>query len=464
MLTAMLDRRHRGRRRGIPIREGSVRQARLEAGLSLAEVADGQVSRTAIHLIEHGRTLPSFETLQLIARRTRKPLEFFLIEKDGTVPLTQTQSDLRGLEQLTASRAYNRVVELGTRLLERQWSKRDTASIQFQVGQAYCRLMQPEQGLQNIRPARAYFEQTRDESMAIEALDWEAAALGVLEDTEALSLAYEALERCRRLDRKPLDLESRILGHIAAMHVVAQSWAQAVRYYEAAAEAAGQIKDLLQEAKMNHGLGNAYQRMQQPARARRHFDRALALYSLERDLSNIYRVENDLGYLLVQQGQLESAEDHLLRALAGCDAINMDRRGRGFILNSLGELNLLRGDLDVATRCLQQALDAGNAVGERLVQSKAHELFGRVEELKSNRSAADHHFGAAFSLLEQVNMPDRLRDCHMQYAQLLDARGQVVLASHHWRQAAEIGKRAAAGLTLNDRSMSRQADRISPGA
>lgn len=54
-----------------------VRQARLDAGLSLAEVAGNDVSRTLIHLIEHGRSRPSERVLRLIARRTGKPVSYF---------------------------------------------------------------------------------------------------------------------------------------------------------------------------------------------------------------------------------------------------------------------------------------------------------------------------------------------------------------------------------------------------
>ncbi len=72
----MLVTKHGGRRRGIAIRDGSVAQARAEAGLTLAAVADGKLSRTAIHLIEKGLTRPSLETLKQIASQTRKPMSF----------------------------------------------------------------------------------------------------------------------------------------------------------------------------------------------------------------------------------------------------------------------------------------------------------------------------------------------------------------------------------------------------
>ena len=89
-LTAMLGTRYRGRRKGVAVREGSVEQARREARLTLAQVANGQLTRTAIHLIEKGRTRPSMETLEQIARQTRKPIEFFL-DQDPSAALSERQ-------------------------------------------------------------------------------------------------------------------------------------------------------------------------------------------------------------------------------------------------------------------------------------------------------------------------------------------------------------------------------------
>ncbi|HAF18645.1 MAG TPA: hypothetical protein DCK96_02730, partial [Chloroflexi bacterium] len=63
----------RGRRHGIEIRPGSVKQARADAGLSLGQVANGAVSRTAIYFVETGKAKPSLETLRLIAERTGRP-------------------------------------------------------------------------------------------------------------------------------------------------------------------------------------------------------------------------------------------------------------------------------------------------------------------------------------------------------------------------------------------------------
>lgn len=84
MLSGMLGTKRRGRREGVAVIDGSIAQARKEAGLTLAQVAGDKLSRTAIHLVERGRTRPSMETLRQIAHQTRKPLRFFLLGSDSS--------------------------------------------------------------------------------------------------------------------------------------------------------------------------------------------------------------------------------------------------------------------------------------------------------------------------------------------------------------------------------------------
>jgi tetratricopeptide (TPR) repeat protein len=259
-------------------------------------------------------------------------------------------------------------------------------------------------------------------------------------------LAGDALARCRRLDPKPPQTEARILGHMANMYVVAHAWAEAVRFYEAAVEAAGGVKDLLQLAKMHHGLGMAYQRMQQPAKARQQLDKALALYSIESDLSAVFRLENDLGDLLLHQGHLEAAEQHFRSALTGSEALHMDRRGRGQILANLAEVSLRRGDLDQARQKLDEAMEIGGLVGEQVVVANTHALFGQLESLVGDLQKARGHFDAAIRILETLDMPDRLRECHIACAESLYEHGDIGSAALHWKAAAEIGRLVALGV------------------
>ena len=63
---------------GVPVDPDRVAQARREAGLTLSALASGQVSRTFIHQVERGVSRPSVDVLKLIARKTGKPMDYFL--------------------------------------------------------------------------------------------------------------------------------------------------------------------------------------------------------------------------------------------------------------------------------------------------------------------------------------------------------------------------------------------------
>jgi len=338
------------------------------------------------------------------------------------------QEELRQLVELTAARDFRAVLKLGAPLLMKPAGAADLALVRFYLGQAHCRLVEPREALACLPPAREQFERQNDERLAVETLDWEASAWGLLEDPRALGLEDEALERCRKLKPQHRQLEARILGHLANMFVVTRSWSLAISYYDAAVAAASEVKDLLQLAKMHHGLGLAYQRSQHPAEARGHLDKALALYSIESDPSAVYRVENDLGNLLLNQGNLEAAEWHFLKALAGAEDLHINRRGRGYILTGLGEVCQRTGRLEEARSCLEAALDLGEAFGERIVLAEAAILLGRLEEGLGNPRSADAHYRSAIRALEEIKMPVRLRDCHVEYGEVLEARGDMAAA------------------------------------
>src|SRR5260370_26614894 len=92
----------------------------------------------------------------------------------------------------------------------------------------------------------------------------------------------------------------------------------------------------------------------------------MALYSMESDQSALYRVENDLGSLLLEEGHFDAAERHLLTALAGAEELHINRRGRGFILANLGEFCMRPGRPEESRRYLQAALDLGEAFSDRI--------------------------------------------------------------------------------------------------
>jgi tetratricopeptide (TPR) repeat protein len=133
----------------------------------------------------------------------------------------------------------------------------------------------------------------------------------------------------------------------------------------------------------------------------------------------------------------------LLKALAGAEELHINRRGRGFILANLGDVCMRTGRPEESRRYLRAALDVGEAFGERIVLADAAMLLGRLEEGLGNPRSADVHYRSAIHALEEIEMPVRLRDCHVEYAQVLEARGDIRAAYRQLQLAVAAEKTTA---------------------
>src|ERR1700686_5691184 len=113
--TPQVSKTTRRRLPGVTIKPGSVKQPRQEAGMSLAQVGKGRGPAPAIYLIETGRTRPSLPTLEHIAQRTGKPVEFFLADPAGTTD--EAQTSLADLEAMVGDGRFTEAITLGDPLL-----------------------------------------------------------------------------------------------------------------------------------------------------------------------------------------------------------------------------------------------------------------------------------------------------------------------------------------------------------
>jgi transcriptional regulator with XRE-family HTH domain len=95
---------------GVSVEPSRVRQARMDAGLSLADVAGEEVSRTFIHFVESGQSRPSRRVLELIAQRTGKPLKYFVRPK-GQNESARSESSKLALELVAVAGHVERFVK-----------------------------------------------------------------------------------------------------------------------------------------------------------------------------------------------------------------------------------------------------------------------------------------------------------------------------------------------------------------
>ncbi len=423
----------RGRRRGVEIKPGTVKQARFEAGLSLAQVAGGEISRTAIYFVETGKAKPSIETLKLIAARTGRPLDYFL-SKPSTMEPRSTAAAAE-IERLVATGDPAGALAAGELLLGAERDPEIVARIKYLMAAAHLRLAQPVQARRLASGARAYFEQSGDMLMTAECLGSEASAAYLLQDPGALALAEGALATCRSLKPVPPMTESRLLTILGGVHATNHHWEAAVNAYERAIEAGDVVQDLRRLSIMYSGLSQAYSELGNFNQATHYAQRAMAIHETLNDRISLARSENNLGLMLLGAGDRAKARGHLERSIQRFEEAGVES-AKAAVLLSLCELELAESNVDVAARFANQALELASRLSEESYVSDAHVWLGIIAAERDDQGTTDAEFAAAFDVLEKLDSPaERSSPAHAHYAEILEARGDIGGAVRHLKQA-----------------------------
>ena len=417
---------------GVNLKQGAVKQARLEAGLSLAQLGKGHVTAPAIYLIETGRTRPSLPTLEHIARRTGKPVEYFLADPGGAND--ETHAGLLQLESMVAAGRFAEAAALGRKLLEAGSSTHRLGRIRYFLAQAFLNLGRPDEAEDLLAEAIAHFEAIDDLLMQAECLGAQASFLYLTQRSGAVEVAERALSICRRLKPVPQPTEARLLAILATVHLANQEWDQAIETYHEAIDAAGSLYDLRRLALMYSGLSDAYRETGQVDAAARFANRSIALLEVLRDRLSLARAENNLGLIMLARGDRARAREHLDRSLGLFEETELEV-GRSNVLLSICELSLREGFIANARELAGQALDLATRLDERPNVAEAHMWLGLVAEKEGDQAAVDREFNVAFTELGKLELDERLLRCHGVYAEVLERRGDMEQAYVHMKKA-----------------------------
>lgn len=405
----------------------------------MAQLAGSDLTRQAIFLVESGKSRPSMRTLELIANRTGKPVAYFAPRRgsgSGAGPFSAGPL-IEELQGLCLKMEFDKAISRGEEMLAQGPAPRLEAHIRQYIGQAYARSVRPDAAIEHLRRALDILETEPDPWLAVECLDWHAAALYYKQDTRALGVAEHALKLCRSTEPRLPGTEARILEHIASIHVRNHSFDKAIAFYEQALAAAGSVRDLSRLARTYHGLSTAYQERGELDRAVEFTHKALALYGLEHDKAMLARGENELGLLLMRQGQTRRAEEAFRSALGHLDESHTDV-ARSHVLLSLAELQARTGRVKEAIATARDAMALAGRLGETLALATGHQLLGRFLEQSRKPRLADREFEAGIRLLRREGLSERLAETHAAYAEVLEARGEPTRAATQWKNAATL--------------------------
>ena len=368
--------------------------------------------------------------MKLIANRTGKSLDYFLLQKDA-----QTDSlVLHDLEMAVAQGRFEEAKKIGHQLGRTLVAGAVRARVNLLCADAHLQTATVDAAIPLLTEARSILEASNDKLLLAECLNLQAAVEHLLESPSALALARQALALAKSVNPTPTRTLVRIYGRIGAVCVAQHKWREAVDAYEQAVAAGVGLLDMGRLAKMNNDLSIAYRRLGQLELATGYAHKAVAIHEALNDRLSVARAETNLGLVLLRQGEHTVAASHLDRALAIFVEAGQPR-GRAHILLAQAELFLGRRDLDRARDKAEEAAELANQLGEVASVSEAKQILATVAAAEGHHQAADALFAEAINLLENLDLAERLAAVHAAYARILERRGDVAAALKHWRLA-----------------------------
>jgi tetratricopeptide (TPR) repeat protein len=416
----------RGPRSGIEIDTAVLRQARLDAGMSLADVAAGELTRQAVHLIETGKARPTARSLRLIAKRLGVP-EAALLPPPGP---NSDERVIGDLERLTQAQDHAAVRDQARRLIALGGSPERTAFAHHYAGGALYALASPREALVHLREAQDRFESLRNHWWMAESMDWEAIALNMLEDPKALRVGRRALRAYRALEPRRAETEARILEHLGTICYGRRDYERARDYYEEALGVEGGVRELTRIARVYHGMAMCHHGLRDLRTARELLFKALTLYEAEQRIApapmrmDRPRAEADLGLVLMGQDDLDRAEEFLQAALQHYAAAGIDRL-QSHTLLTLGELRHRQDRLDEALDFVVRAIDCASSHDEMLTVTAGYQQLGELYAARGDHDLADSSFQRALGMLQEAGMEERVQEVMRAYERVLADRREA---------------------------------------
>lgn len=400
--------------RGTAINRAVLRQARLDAGLTLKEAADGIVTSQALHQFEQGQARPMPETLEALAERLG--VSVYALQARPKDPRELVMRDLE------TERRWDDLERLATATLDDlNVTPRTQAVARFYLGRAVLEAG-PIEGLSIMRLARGQLARVGEHLMAAEARDWESGALYLLQDPAAVDVGRDALLRYRSLPGRDPSVEARMLEHIGSYLLQREEVREALTFYRQAIAVAGAVPDFARLANLHHGLACCYSRIGETRQALDYFERAVNLAKVHHDMHgtfafNLARLENDYGELLVRVGQWDRAEDMVRTALDRFAAAGAEA-GRTHALLTMGDLKRQQGELVEAERWTGDAIELAEGRREMKSLATGYQQLGEVWADRGDQDRFEACFTRALEILAAVGLPEQRSEALQRYARV----------------------------------------------
>lgn len=408
-----------------------IRAARLERGMSLADVGGKELTRSFLSLVELGRSRISLRALAIVADRLELPISYFLDSTTGmSDSLTELDLDqaeaalaqqeakecLRILDDLAASEwLLPRVLWLRGRALIDAGRAREAVGVLEE-----CLALAERRGGNPLKPQVHY------------TLGLALYTAGNYDD--ALVYLRQALEEASQGAEDPLMIGKAniCMGHVMYVRGNAEA---AIEYYARARDTFGSLSDLTTLGCVYSGLSAAYKRQGDLTSALRYSKLSVGAFQAQH---NARLAANELNNLAVGYQELDDLEQALVCAREAVErarqvgARDIEAQARA----TLASIYLEQDDLVRAEQEARQAEERSENDAD-LARVDARIVLGEIAERNGDRARADTLYQQALDALRDSAHHAAYGEAALGYSLLLQRRGDTERALKFALEAAQ---------------------------
>ncbi|MDQ7829400.1 MAG: tetratricopeptide repeat protein [Armatimonadota bacterium] len=410
-------------------------RARGHAGLTQAGLAQGELSKSFVSLLETGRSYPSVETLLLLAGRLCTSVAGLVL--DGPALRLDTALSLA----LLARSAVDADPKLARALLETVDRlvpdlpvpvRLDVAVITARAALAEERLDEAERAL----------TQVVQQAETAQALAPQARALALLGRIALIRRRFDqaaghltrAVALFRKADalRSEGGIEALIWLGSAAVKVGRPRFAR--RTYEHALRLARRLKLVGLQGQALLGLGYLAWAAGDLAEATRLMQASRDAFQTSEDRLHLSSSLLTLTTLYLEQGRLDEA------LASGRQVVRLRQqlgnlRQLSSALETLAQVHLARGDLGSAEQTAREALAEARRAEDPQQEARARAALGRVEAAQGRRAPALRHLREALATFERLGLAEDAAEAARHLSQVLQAAGRHDEAARYLHRA-----------------------------
>lgn len=408
----VVDNSHVARRVG-----DRIRQARLRASLTQAQVAHGRYTAAYISALERGLAKPSMAALTFLSERLGVPIPDLVAEDRPAAG--RLEADL-----LMAAGKWQEGLDRYDGLLDAAGDdRRQRAELLRGRAEALLRMGRGADAIRPAAEAAELFDGLGAPADAAWARFWLAGAHELADNAaEARSILQELLAAEQGGLQVAPDFRFRLLTSLGQVEARDGQPERAIGHMEEARALLGDAS-LRGRAAFLSALALQYKRSGDLERSIRTGHESLALFRAADAELDEAALEVRIGLTYLELGTLDRAREHLSRARALADAATDEPGLLSEVAEAEARLALARGDDLRARERAEAALAAAAHGGSWMAGVGSHLTLGRLAHRTGDREATESRFGQAAGLLREHRSRSLLREILAEWADIRSGWG-----------------------------------------